>query len=58
MENEGSLMQEMLSEEIKEVMEDIIICVGALTQNVQTISKTWQQTAHLMPSPATFARKI
>jgi hypothetical protein len=33
MENEDSLIQEMLSEEIKELMEDIIKCVDALTPN-------------------------
>lgn len=33
MENEGSPIQEMLSEEARELMEDIIICVGALTRN-------------------------
>ncbi len=33
MENEDSPIQEMLSEEIRELMVDIIICVGALTRN-------------------------
>ena len=46
MENEDSLIQEMLSEEIKELMEDIIKCVGALTRNVWTTSKTFQQIKH------------
>lgn len=57
MENEDSLIQEMLSEEIRELMVDIIICVGALTRNAWTTSKTYRQVPHPRPSLAPFAPK-
>jgi hypothetical protein len=57
MENEDSLIQEMLSEEIRELMVDIIICVGALTRNAWTTSKIFKQTHYHISSLAPFAPK-